>query len=110
MVGLGAGLFLLVAMISLQLGAIVMGPFGRSVAASCYGLAGLCGYPLIALGMVAAIRLLLVREPALPILVIATIRSDLLGEILKAEGFTVAHEVFTLGPLPSERLASVMRF
>jgi WD40 repeat protein len=48
------------------------------------------------------------REQALPILVVATIRSDLLGEILKAKGFAVAHDVFTLGSLPFERLASVI--
>jgi WD40 repeat protein len=57
------------------------------------------------------LRLLLAaadQERALPIVVVATIRSDLLGEILKAEGFTLAHEVFTLGSLPSERLASVI--
>src|SRR5271156_4371364 len=66
-VGLGAGLFLLIAMISLQLGAHVMGPFGRSSASLFYGLAGVCGYIVIALGIAAAIRLLLVREPALPL-------------------------------------------
>jgi hypothetical protein len=66
-VGLGAGLFLLIAMISLQLGAHVMGPFGRTSAGLFYGLAGVCGYLLIALGMIAAIRMLLVREPAMPL-------------------------------------------
>src|SRR3982751_2931030 len=68
-VGLGAALFLLIAMVSLQAGAMVMGPFGRSVAGLFYGIAGMCGYGLIALGAVAAIRALLDREPALPAMI-----------------------------------------
>src|SRR5262249_15656048 len=47
-------------------------------------------------------------EQALPILFVGTVRSDLLGEILKAKGFAVSHDVFTLGSLPFERLASVI--
>ena len=53
-------------MISLQLGAMIMGPFGRSTAGLFYGIAGLCGYFLIALGATAAIRMLLDRAPVLP--------------------------------------------
>jgi DNA segregation ATPase FtsK/SpoIIIE, S-DNA-T family len=65
-VGLGASLFLLVAMVSLQAGALVMGPFGRSSAGLFYGLAGVCGYILIALVLVIAIRTLLERDPIMP--------------------------------------------
>ena len=36
--GLGAALFLLIALISLQAGRLVMGPFGRSTAGAFYGL------------------------------------------------------------------------
>jgi len=68
-IGLGAGLFLLIAMISLQAHALVMGPFGRSTAGLFYGIAGMCGYLLIGLGGAAAIRMLLAREPAMPPLV-----------------------------------------
>ena len=50
-VGLGAGLFLLIAMISLQAHTLVMGPFGRSTASLFYGLAGICSYGLVALGL-----------------------------------------------------------
>jgi DNA segregation ATPase FtsK/SpoIIIE, S-DNA-T family len=64
--GLGASLFLLVAMVSLQAGKLVMGPFGRTTAGLFYGLAGLCGYVLIGLAVVTAIRLLLEREPVMP--------------------------------------------
>ena len=39
-----------------------MGPFGRASAGLFYGLAGVCGYALIALGVVAAIRTLLERD------------------------------------------------
>ena len=65
--GLGAGLFLLVAMLSLQAGKMVMGPFGRSSAGLFYGLAGVCGYALIALAVVAAVRSLIEREPVMPV-------------------------------------------
>jgi S-DNA-T family DNA segregation ATPase FtsK/SpoIIIE len=46
-----------------------MGPFGNSSAGLFYGLAGIPGYCLIALGLVAAVRTLLEREPVMPILV-----------------------------------------
>ncbi|MBA2543958.1 MAG: DNA translocase FtsK 4TM domain-containing protein, partial [Deltaproteobacteria bacterium] len=65
-VGLGAAMFLLVAMISLQAGKLIMGPFGKSSAGLFYGLAGVCGYALIALGLIAAIRTLLERDPVMP--------------------------------------------
>ena len=64
--GLGAGLFLLVAMLSLQANKLVMGPFGKSSAGLFYGLAGVCGYALIALAVVAAVRTLIERDPVMP--------------------------------------------
>src|SRR5437763_994016 len=70
-VGLGVSIFLLVAMVSLQLGAMAMGPFGRTTAGMFYGIAGICGYFLIVLAAIAAVRLILVRQPALPPLVAA---------------------------------------
>src|SRR5687767_13316567 len=85
--GLGAGLFLLIAMISLQSHTMVMGPFGRSTAGLFYGLAGMCGYFLIAIGVAAAIRMLLGREPAMPPLVVA---GTLLGVVALA---TLVHLV-----------------
>ncbi|HEY4175266.1 MAG TPA: DNA translocase FtsK 4TM domain-containing protein [Kofleriaceae bacterium] len=70
-IGLGAALFLLVAMLSLQGGAMVMGPFGRATAGLFYGLAGVCGYAVIVLMAVASVRMLLEREPILPIAIVA---------------------------------------
>src|SRR5438105_3083737 len=66
-VGLGASLFVLFAMISLQLHTQLMGPFGRSIAASFYGLGGTCGYLGISIAIVASIRMLLAREPVVPL-------------------------------------------
>src|SRR5437763_7451013 len=68
-VGLGAAIFLLIALVSLQADRLVMGPFGRQAASLFYGIAGVCGYFLIALGIVAAIRTLIEREPIMPALV-----------------------------------------
>ena len=65
-VGLGAALFLLIAMMSLQAGALVMGPFGRSVAGFFYGIAGIPGYGFILLGAIAAVRMLLDRDRVMP--------------------------------------------
>src|SRR5207342_2910040 len=84
-IGLGAGLFLLIAMISLQAHTLVMGPFGRSTAGLFYGLAGMCGYMLIALGMAAAIRTLLDRSPVMPAMIVL---GTLLGVVALA---TLAH-------------------
>jgi S-DNA-T family DNA segregation ATPase FtsK/SpoIIIE len=65
-VALGAAIFLLIALVSLQAGRLVMGPFGRSTASLFYGVAGVCGYFLIVLAVVAAIRTLIEREPVIP--------------------------------------------
>jgi S-DNA-T family DNA segregation ATPase FtsK/SpoIIIE len=58
-------------MLSLQGGAMVMGPFGRATAGLFYGLAGVCGYAVIVLMAVASVRMLLEREPILPIAIVA---------------------------------------
>ena len=93
-IGLGAALFLLVAMISLQAGAMVMGPFGRACAGLFYGLAGVCGYALIIGGAVAAVRMLLAREPVVPLAIAAGIAIGLVAVAtlahLAASGYRVA--------------------
>jgi len=65
-VSLGAAIFVLIALISLQAGQLVMGPFGRSIASAFYGIAGVCGYALVGLAAVAAIRALVERAPIMP--------------------------------------------
>src|SRR5215475_4711751 len=69
-VGLGAAIFLLIALVSLQADRLVMGPFGRSVASLFYGVAGVCGYFLIAVAVIAAVRTLIEREPIMPVLAV----------------------------------------
>ncbi|HEY0194523.1 MAG TPA: DNA translocase FtsK [Kofleriaceae bacterium] len=71
MVALGASIFLLIAMVSLQANRMVMGPFGKATAGMFYGIAGVCGYALIALAIVSAIRLLIEREPIMPATIVA---------------------------------------
>lgn len=65
-VALGISAFLLVAMISLQAGHLIMGPFGRVTAGLFYGIAGVCSYALLALAMIAAIRTLMEKSPVMP--------------------------------------------
>ncbi|HWU89098.1 MAG TPA: DNA translocase FtsK 4TM domain-containing protein, partial [Kofleriaceae bacterium] len=109
--GLGAALFLLVAMISLQAGRMVMGPFGRSSAGLFYGFAGVCGYVLIGLALVAAVRMLLERDPVMPgaIAVGAVIGVVSLATLvhLAAAGYRVAGH--GPGGLVGEHLAEVLR-
>ena len=111
MIGLGLALFLLIAMVSLQLGTLVMGPFGRTTAGAFYAIAGVCGYALIVLGAVAAVRVIIERQPAMPILVgVGTV----LGVItlatlvhLVAPGYRVAGH--GPGGAIGEHLAEVLR-
>jgi hypothetical protein len=53
---LGASLFVLFAMLSSQAHALVMGPFGRNVAAMVYRIAGLGSYALVTMAVVASVR------------------------------------------------------
>jgi S-DNA-T family DNA segregation ATPase FtsK/SpoIIIE len=69
-VSLGAAIFLLIALVSLQAGQLVMGPFGHAIASAFYGIAGVCGYVLIVLAGVAAIRALIERTPVMPVAVV----------------------------------------
>jgi S-DNA-T family DNA segregation ATPase FtsK/SpoIIIE len=109
--GLGAGVFLLVAMISLQADRLLMGPFGRATASMFYGIAGMCGYLLIALLVVAAIRLLLVREPIVPwtVAVGVTIGVVALATLvhLAASGYRVAGR--GPGGAIGEHMAEILR-
>ena len=110
-IGLGAGLFLLIAMISLQAHTLVMGPFGRSMASLFYGIAGVCGYLLIALAVVAAIRTLLDRQPVMPVTIAA---GTLLGMVALATLIhLIAPSYRVLGHGPGgalgEHLAEILR-
>ncbi|MDQ3366396.1 MAG: DNA translocase FtsK 4TM domain-containing protein [Myxococcota bacterium] len=110
-VGLGAGLFLLVAMLSLQAGKLVMGPFGKSSAGLFYGLAGVCGYALIALAVVAAIRTLLEREPVMPVVVTAGVVIGVVSLATLIHLAAGSYRVYGHGPggAIGEHLAEVLR-
>src|SRR5688572_4573935 len=64
-VALGTGVFLLLALISLQAHGQLMGPFGRGMARLIYGLAGVCSYAIVGVLLWTAFRSLLEREPVL---------------------------------------------
>src|SRR5690606_38598827 len=89
----------------------VMGPFGRSSAGLFYGLAGVCGYVLVGLALVAAIRTLLERDPVMPATVAfgAVIGVVSLATLvhLAASGYRVAGH--GPGGLIGEHLAEVLR-
>jgi len=110
-VGLGAAIFLLIALVSLQAGRLVMGPFGRSTASLFYGVVGVCGYFLIALAVVAAIRTLIEREPVMPaVLVIGALLgvvSLAIAAHLAASGYRVAG--YGPGGAIGEHLGEILR-
>ena len=109
--GLGATLFLLAAMLSLQAGRMVMGPFGKSSAGLFYGLAGVCSYVLVGLALVAAIRTLIERDPVMPATIalgaaIGVVSLATLAHLV-APGYRVAGH--GPGGLVGEHLAEVLR-
>jgi S-DNA-T family DNA segregation ATPase FtsK/SpoIIIE len=91
---LGAAIFVLIAVVSLQAGQLIMGPFGRAIAGMFYGIAGVCGYVLIGVAIAAAIRMLIEREPIMPApVVIGTligVASMAILAHLAASGYVVA--------------------
>ncbi|HEY4243463.1 MAG TPA: DNA translocase FtsK [Kofleriaceae bacterium] len=109
--GLGAALFLLIAMVSLQAGALVMGPFGRGSAKLVYGLSGVCGYVLLGLAAVASVRTILGRDPVmkLEILIGSAIGVVSLATLahLAAHSYRVAG--FGPGGAIGEHLAEILR-
>jgi S-DNA-T family DNA segregation ATPase FtsK/SpoIIIE len=110
-VGLGVCVFLLVALVSLQLDQLVMGPFGRTSASAFYGLVGLCGYFVIAAGVIAAVRALLVREPVVPLAIgcgvaIAIVALATLAHLAASQYRVAGHGP---GGAVGEHLAEVLR-
>ncbi|MEZ4398598.1 MAG: DNA translocase FtsK 4TM domain-containing protein [Kofleriaceae bacterium] len=63
---LGASLFVLLAMASLQAHALVMGPFGRTIASLVYRIAGIGSYALVVLAIAASVRSLMEKRPLIP--------------------------------------------
>ncbi len=110
-VGLGAALFLGVAMLSLQGGKLVMGPFGKASASLVYGLAGGCGYLLIALGMIAAVRTLLQRKPVMPVAITAGVLIGVVSLATLAHLAAAGYRVSGHGPggAIGEHLAEILR-
>ncbi len=65
-IALGASLFVFMAMVSLQAGALFMGPFGRTIAGLVYGIAGVGSYALVTIAVIAAVRSLMQKDVVLP--------------------------------------------
>src|ERR1044071_1129843 len=110
-VGLGAAIFLLVALVSLQAGQMVMGPFGRSVASLFYGVAGACGYFLIAVAIIAAIRTLIEREPVMPPLAVLGAMLGVASLAVIAQLVAAGYRVAGYGPggALGEHLGEILR-
>jgi S-DNA-T family DNA segregation ATPase FtsK/SpoIIIE len=110
-VGLGTSIFLLIALVSLQADRLVMGPFGRFTASLFYGVAGVCGYFLIALAIVAAIRTLIEREPILPLLVAAGAMLGVASLAVLAQLLASGYRVAGYGPggALGEHLGEILR-
>src|ERR1044071_1194329 len=110
-VGLGTSIFLLIALVSLQADRLVMGPFGRFTASLFYGIAGVCGYFLIALAIVAAIRTLIERERILPLLVAAGALLGVASLAVLAQLLASGYRVAGYGPggALGEHLGEILR-
>ncbi|HEX3764136.1 MAG TPA: DNA translocase FtsK 4TM domain-containing protein [Kofleriaceae bacterium] len=110
-VGLGASIFLLIALVSLQAGQLIMGPFGRSTASLFYGIAGVCGYFLIAFAIVAAIRTLIERRPVMPPLVVVGAMLGIGSLAILAQLVASGYRVAGYGPggALGEHLGEILR-
>jgi S-DNA-T family DNA segregation ATPase FtsK/SpoIIIE len=110
-VALGASLFLLIALVSLQAGQLIMGPFGRASAGLLYGFAGVCSYAIIALAAVAAVRALVERAPIMPISITAGAAIGLVAIATLAHLIAPGYRVAGHGPggLVGEHLAEILR-
>ena len=110
-VGLGASIFLFIALVSLQADRLVMGPFGRAAAALFYGIAGMCGYFLIAIAIVAAIRTLIERRPVMPALVVLGAALGVASLAVLAQLTASGYRVAGYGPggALGEHLGEVLR-
>jgi S-DNA-T family DNA segregation ATPase FtsK/SpoIIIE len=64
-VALGVGVFLVLALVSMQMHGQLMGPFGRGVAKLVYSLLGVASYTIVGLLLWVALRSLLEKEPVL---------------------------------------------
>ncbi len=109
--GVGVALFCFASLVSLQAGALVMGPFGRACGSAIYGLGGVTSYLLVGLVVLAALRALLERDPILaPELMLGTTLGMIsLGTLihLAASGYRVAGH--GPGGLLGEHLAEICR-
>jgi len=110
-VSLGAAIFLLIALVSLQAGQLIMGPFGRSIASSFYGIAGVCGYVLIGLAAVASIRLLIERTPPMPAVVVIGTAIGVVSLAVLAHLVAASYRVAGHGPggAIGEHLGEILR-
>ncbi len=108
---LGLTLFVSLAMVSLQAHALVMGPFGRASASMFYGLAGVCGYALIALVVVASVRTLIERSPAMPLWITVGTLIGMVSLATLAHLVAADYRVAGKGPggATGEHLAEILR-
>ncbi|HUH03447.1 MAG TPA: DNA translocase FtsK 4TM domain-containing protein [Kofleriaceae bacterium] len=111
-ISLGTSIFVVCALLSLQIGdGRLMGPFGRSIASAVYALGGMCSY-LIAAGLVViAIRLLTDREPALQRNEALGVGLGLLSLATLVHLFGAGYRVSGMSPggVLGEHLAEVLR-
>jgi hypothetical protein len=110
-VALGTSVFVLLAMIALSSGALFMGPFGRSIAAMVYRIAGLGSYALVVLAIVAAVRALMERRPMVPAEIAAGIGLGALSLAVLLHLVAGRYRVAGIGPggALGENLAEVLR-
>ncbi len=110
-VALGASLFVLMAMVSLQANALFMGPFGRTVASLVYGIAGFGSYVLVILAVAAAVRSLMQKRPVMPWELGAGVGLGVLAVGVLLHLIAARYRVAGIGPggALGEHLAEILR-
>ena len=110
-IALGASLFVLLAMLSLQAHALMMGPFGRTVAATVYRIAGLGSYALVAMAIIASVRSLMEKRPLLPWQIAAGTALGIVAVAVLLQLAAPSYRVHGIGPggALGEGLAEVSR-
>src|SRR5258706_10282745 len=110
-VAFGTGVFLLLAVISLQAHGALMGPFGRGMARLAYGVFGVCSYAVVGVLLWTAFRSLLERDPILAPAIAAGVALAIVAVGVLAHLIAAHYRIHGVGPggALGEHAAEILR-